>query len=103
MDKEYEADLITLIDDDDNEHTFEIIDTIEKDENIYYALFPVFDTPEEQLEADGKYYIFGVVEEDGEELLVEVEDDDLLDELAKEFESRFEEMFDEEDDSSDKM
>lgn len=103
MDKEYEADLITLIDDDDNEHTFEIIDTIEKDENIYYALFPVFDTPEEQLEADGEYYIFGVVEEDGEELLVEVEDDDLLDELAKEFESRFEEMFDDEDDSSDKM
>lgn len=94
MDNEYEADLITLIDDEDNEHTFEIIDSIEKDDNVYYALYPVYDSPEEQVEADGEYYIFEVVDEDGEEMLQEVEDDTLLDELAEVFESRFEDSMD---------
>lgn len=97
MDKEYEADLITLIDDEDKEHTFEIIDSIEQDNNIYYALYPVFDSAEEQLESDGEYYIFEVIEEDGEEMLQEVEDEDLLDSLAEIFESRFEKLYDDEE------
>ncbi|GHU82558.1 hypothetical protein AGMMS50284_4630 [Clostridia bacterium] len=101
MSNEYEADLITLIDDEDNEHKFEIIDTLENDNGIYYALFPVYDTPEEQLNADGEYYIFEVVEEDGEELLLEVEDEAILDELSATFEKRFEEFFDEEDEIED--
>lgn len=103
MDNEYEADLLTLVDDEDNEHVFEIIDTIEKDKGIYYALFPVFETPEEQVDADGEYYIFEVVEEDGEELLLEVEDEMLLDELSKIFESRFEDFFEDEDEETDNI
>ena len=97
---EYEADLITLLDDDNVEHTFEIIDSIEKDDCVYYALLPVFDVFQEQIEAEGEYYIFQTVEEDGEELLLEVEDEELLDELADEFEKRFEELFDDEDEDN---
>lgn len=103
MDNEFEADLLTLIDDEDNEHVFEVIDTIEKEGGVYYALFPVYDTPEEQVNADGEYYIFEVVEEDGEELLLEVEDEMLLDELSKIFESRFEDFFEDEGEQTDKM
>ncbi len=95
-DKEYEADLITLVDDENKEHTFEIIDSIEQDDNVYYALIPVYDDTEQQLESADEYYIFQTVEENGEELLVEVEDEALLDKLAEIFESRFEELFDEE-------
>lgn len=95
--EEFEADLITLLDDDNQEHTFQIIDSIEKDENVYYALLPLYDDAQEQLEDDGEYYIFQTIEEDGEELLVEVEDDALLDELAAVFEKHFEEMFEDEE------
>lgn len=95
--EEFEADLITLLDDDNKEHTFQIIDSIEKDENVYYALLPLYDDAQEQLEDDGEYYIFQTIEEDGEELLVEVEDDALLDELASVFEKHFKEMFDDEE------
>ena len=77
---EYEADLITLLDDENVEHTFEIIDSIEKDDCVYYALLPVFDDAKEQLE-----------------LLLEVEDEELLDELAKKKKKRFEELFDGDD------
>lgn len=91
--EEFEADLITLLDDDNKEHTFQIIDSIEKDDNVYYALLPVFDDANDQLEDDGEYYIFQTIEEDGEELLVEVDDDALLDELAEIFEKHFEEIF----------
>ncbi len=97
MNNEYEADLITLLDDENVEHTFEIIDSIEKDGNVYYALLPVYDDAQDQVEDDGEYYIFQTVEENGEELLLEVEDETLLDELAATFEKHFEEIFGEEE------
>ena len=100
MDKEFEADLITLLDDDGAEHVFEILDIIENDNGVYYALFPVYETPEEQVESDGEYYIFEAVgDENGEELLTEIEDEDLLDSLAEEFERRFEEIYENSDDT----
>lgn len=39
------------------------------------------------------YYIFEVIEEDGEEQLQEVDDDALLDKLAEIFEERFNEAY----------
>ena len=98
MDKEFSADLLTLFDEDGNEFVFEILDSIEKDDRLFYALFPVYDSPEEQIESDGEYYIFESIEEDGEEMLNELEDEALLDVLAEEFESRFEDLYELSDD-----
>lgn len=98
MSEEFEADLIVLLDDDGEEHSFEILDTLEHEDKTYYALLPIFDDPSEQVEAEGEYYIFEIIEEDGEEQLAEVENDDLLDELAEIFEQRFESLFDGADD-----
>lgn len=97
MDNEYAADLITLVDEEGAEHNFEILDVIENDDGTYYALYPVFDTAEDSVDADGEYFIFEVIEEDGEQHLSEVEDDELLDKLAEIFESRFEELYSDED------
>lgn len=94
---EYKPDLITLIDEDNVEHTFEILDTIEDDRGVFYALYPIFDDANEALNDSGEYYIMEVVEEDGEERLAEVEDEALLDELAAVFEAHFDELFDEEE------
>lgn len=98
MDNEFAPDLITLIDDEDKERSFEILGEIENDNGRFMALYPIFDSPEEQVEADGEYYIFEVIEEDGEEQLAEIEDDDLLDALAEEFEAGFDDMYDEAED-----
>ena len=97
MDNEFAADLITLIDDEGNEHEFEILDVIENDDGCYYALLPTFEDPEDSLDSDGTYYIFEVIDEYGEQQLAEVEDEELLDQLAEQFESRFEELYDDEE------
>ncbi len=95
MDKDFVADLITLVDENNVEHNFEILDTLENEKGLFYALYPVFDDANEAVSDDGEYYIMEVIEEDGEEQLAEVDDDDLLDELAEIFEKRFEELFNE--------
>ena len=97
MDNEYKPDLITLIDDDNVEHNFEILDIIENEKGVFYALYPIYDNPEDSVEDSGEYYIMEVINEDGEEQLAEVEDEALLDELSAVFEKHFEEMFDDVD------
>ncbi len=93
MDHEYEVDLLTLIDDDGQEHEFEIIDELETDEGHFMALVPTQQDPEEISAEAETYYIFEVIEEDGEEQLQEVESDELLDKLADIFESRFNDAY----------
>ncbi len=102
MDNEFAPDIITLLDEDNQEHSFEILDTIVRDDKEYYALYPFFEDAEDAVEDSGEYYIMEVIDADGEQELAEVEDDDLLDSLAEIFEAHFEEMFyDEDEDAED--
>ena len=96
---EYGADLITLIDDDGEEHEFEVLDVIDNDDGCFYALLPTFEDPQDKVDAEGTYYIFEAIEENGEQQLAEVESEELLDKLAELFESRFEELYDSEEDT----
>lgn len=93
MDNGFEADLITLIDDEGQEHEFEIIDELETDDGHFMALVPTQQDPEDMSSDAETYYIFEVIEEDGEEQLQELEDDALLDKLADIFETRFNEAY----------
>ena len=99
MDNEYKPDLITLIDEENVEHNFEILDTIENEKGVFYALYPIFDDANESLNDSGEYYIMEVVDEDGEEKLAEVDDEALLDELSAVFEAHFDELFNDEEDA----
>ena len=103
MTDEFDADLIVLLDEDGEEHSFEILDVLEQDDKCYYALYPLLEDPQEQLDSDGEYYIFEVVDEDGEQQLAEVEDDELLDQLAEIFEKRFESLFDDDAQTDDEI
>lgn len=103
MDNEFQADLITLTDEEGKEQQFEILDIIEQDDRTFFALYPVFESAEEELESDGVYYIFETIEEDGEELLVEVEDEELSQSLAEIFEDHFENMYDDAEPGSDEV
>jgi uncharacterized protein YrzB (UPF0473 family) len=93
LDTGFEADLITLIDDEGQEHEFEIIDELETDDGHFMALVPTRQDPEDMASDAETYYIFEVIEEDGEEQLQELEDDELLDKLAEIFETRFNEAY----------
>ena len=86
---EFSPDVMTLVDDDGKEHTFEILDAIENDNGFFYALFP----QNEKSNSDSSYYIFELIEDKGEQVLAEVQDTDLLNELAKTFESHFEDFY----------
>ena len=91
MEEEYnEADLISLLDDEGNEYEFEVIDEIDYKDGHYYALMPLFDLPEQDIEQGSTYMIFEAVEdENGEPQLAEIENDELLDEVAEIFEAGF--------------
>ncbi|XOQ43401.1 MAG: UPF0473 protein [Clostridium sp.] len=104
MQDAFGPDILTLVDDEGNEHNFEVLDVIDNDNGCYYALLPVFSDPQEIVDAEGTYYIFESIEENGEPRMVEVEDQALLDQLAEQFESRFEELYgDEYEDAEDSL
>ncbi len=97
MNKDYEPDLITLLDDDNVAHEFEIIDEIEIDEGHFMALVPTNRTPEELALDPDAFYVYEIAEIDGEEELMEIEDDDIFNMVSDIFEDRFnDQLFDEE-------
>ena len=95
MDKEqeYNPDLITVQDDEGNEHIFEELDRIETDQGRYIAMLPTFDSEEEMLESDSELIILKVFEEGDETYLAAIEDDDEFDEVADIFEERLQDIF----------
>lgn len=97
MSNDYSPDLITLVDDEGTEHNFEILDTVEYDGKEYYALYPVFDNPEDMVADSGEYYIMEAMDSDEGWELAEVDDDDLIDKLSVIFEDRFADKFGEDE------
>ena len=93
MADEYGPDLVTVLDDDGNEHTFELMDAIETDDGRFVALLPVYDDPSEEVNDDGELIILSVDDSTGEELLVQIEDDELFEEIAGIFEERLADLF----------
>lgn len=97
--EEYGPDLVSVIDDEGNQHQFEILDAIETDEGRYVALTPAYETPAEAVEDDGELIVLEVVAENGEDLLVPIEDDDTFDEIAAIFEERLSDYYEIDDES----
>ena len=94
----YGNNILTLMDENGVEYTFEVLDEYDDGEKRYLALSPVFDNAEDMLSDSGDLVIMEVCEEDGEELLEPVEDEDELVAIAEIFMKRLEEDFDFEED-----
>lgn len=88
-----DEDRVTLVDDEGQEHEFTLIDVVEVDKRRYAVLLPEED-PEE-----GAYVFRLENDADGEEVLVNVEDDDEFDRVVHALEEQ--EEGDEEDESDD--
>ena len=93
MSEEYGNDLVTVVDDEGNQHQFEILDAIETDDGRYVALVPVYDNPSDLINDDGELVILPVKEENGEDLLLPIEDDDEFEEIAEIFEERLADLY----------
>ena len=93
MEQEYNPDIITLANDDGQEFTFEVLDSLESDTDRYLALLPVHQDPEKILEESGELVIVKVTEENGEEFFEEIEDDDEYETVADAFIDRLQDFF----------
>ncbi len=94
MENEYGPDLITLVDDEGQEHEFEIVDTMEWNDEQYIALVASYDDPDEQLQDDGELVILKSVLDGDEEFLEAIEDEAEFDEVAAIFMERLQDDFD---------
>ena len=94
MDENYNPDIVSVVDEDGVEHTFEELDRIETDDARYVALLPVYDEAEDNMDDDGELIILKVNEEDGETYLEPIEDEDEFNEIGSIFEERLSDLFD---------
>jgi len=86
VNNDYGNDFITISDDDGNDYTLEHLDTIEIDDIFYMAFLP---TDIGENDEDYGLIILKVVEEDGEDILVSIDnDDELLENLYEKFVDR---------------
>ena len=90
---ENEREFFTLTDEDGNEIEFELIGTVEVEGVTYHAMIPADQQGEEQ--GFYEYVILKTeVDEDGEEMLVTLDDDAEFDKVADIFDDMFSEEID---------
>ena len=94
MSDQYGSDFITITDEDGKEYELEVLSTIEYNGSSYLALIPA--GTEDDAEAELEVSILKKVMEDGEEILVTVDDEKELEEV---YEVMMDSLFDEEEES----
>lgn len=85
---EEEMNIYTLTDEDGTESDYEMVGSVEVDGTLYYALIPY--TEEEDDSAEIEYIVLrSEKDENGEEVLVSIEDDEEFDRVADIFDDEF--------------
>ena len=79
MNKEHGGDFISMTDDEGNEVEFELLDILQHNDIYYHAFIePESEDSEESEEEELEIIILKAVQADGEELLVELDDEEEL-------------------------
>ena len=86
------TEIFTLTDEDGNEVEVEVIAEHEKDGQRYFAMIPVEDEEEDSDVCE--YVILKLAKDGDEEILVTVDDDDELDDIADYFDDLFSQEID---------
>ena len=87
-------DVVSVIDENGEEHFFEELDRIETDDGKYVALVPIYDEEEEYYDDDDEIILLRVEEENnGDTYLCPIEDNEEFDEVEKIFEERLADLF----------
>lgn len=94
---EMAADLYTLVDEDGVEQQFEMLDSMEVDDERYYALIPYYDDPTKEIEADTELVVLKAeYDENDEETLVSIDDDDEYEKIGNMFLERLNKLYEDE-------
>lgn len=93
-----DADLYTLVDEEGNEKLFELIDILEENGQVYFALIPHIEDPAELLEGEIELVVLNAkTDTDGNEILEPIDSDEEYNRIAAAFLERLnEEEIDEE-------
>ena len=100
-DYNYDPDIYTLSDENGEERTFELLDTYEENGVLYYAMVPVYDEPEKNIEGDAELVVLKLDDSEGEELLVTIDDEEEYDRIGGIFIDRLEGYYDSDDEDED--
>lgn len=99
-DMEYNPDIYTLVDEEGVEQTFELLDVLEIEDQRYFALVPYFESPDDVIEDDGDLIVLrSELDENGEELMVSIDDEEEYQRIGNIFLDKLAEMFSEEIDN----
>ncbi|MBR5520309.1 MAG: DUF1292 domain-containing protein [Clostridia bacterium] len=102
MSEEYGNDFIVLTDEDGNEIELEHLSTLEYEAETYMAFVEANPDPETILDPDtAELVILKVIDEDGEDMLVTLDDEELLEKIFQMFVEKLESEDGEEADFSD--
>ncbi len=100
--EEYTPELVTVLDEDGTEYTFEILDKIETESGKYAALLPYDESEDESDDNESDELIILKVIEDNDEFYLEpIEDDREFNEIGEIFEERLSEFFTFDEDTAD--
>ena len=89
--EEYDPEIYTLTDENDNELNFALLGTLQHEGSVYKAMIPVDENGEETCE---EYVILKLTkDEDGEDILETIDDDDEFDRIADIFDDEFSDIF----------
>lgn len=91
----YEPDIISVSDDEGNEILFELLERYETDDDVYVAITEYHDSDEEIVEGDYEVVILKVdYDDDGNEYLVEIEDENEFEQVSDILMQMVEDKFD---------
>ena len=93
--KDYTPEIFTLTDEEGNEQEFELMDIMEENGTVYYALVPYMEDPDAMIEEDTELVVLKVGEENGEEYLATIDNDEEYERIGNLFIQRISEMLEE--------
>ena len=104
LQSDYGPDVLTLLDDDGNEHEFEWLDELETENGErFVALLPIYDNPQDELDADGELVVLQVSDEGGEDFLVPIKDEETFNKISKIFMERLEDEYEFEEEPNEEI
>ena len=90
----YNPDLYTLLDENGVEQTFELLDTLEENGTVYYAMIPVYENPEDSISGDAELIVLKLEDPEDEETLISIDDDEEYERIGNIFLDRLENYYD---------
>lgn len=93
MSDSYEPIIYTLTDEEGKSQQFEMLDSMEVNDQLYYAMIPYYDSEQDVVSDYGELIVLKVVYDNNEELLSTIDDEDEYEKIGNMFIEKLNELF----------